>query len=288
VGTLKLVILGVDSTHTEAFCETIANTPALADRAKVIGLWGESNVQAEQKAKACGISQVFETAEQAIAASDGVLVLGRFPESHFSPALKALQARRPTFVDKPFVLDAKEAQALLHASKATHTPLISCSAYRFADSVLALGRSEVFKSYRNLCLSGPRDCLDLGDDPRFKDISFYGIHLIEIMLSLLGHDIIDFKVTRSVHSVVGNAVFSDGRQCSLQLLGGISAEGYHVLGFDGQKWNDHSIEYAPTLYGNLLREILNHFNSSNVTWPIQSNEVATRIISCLKGEDWNA
>lgn len=285
---MKFVILGVDSTHTEAFCEAIAGSALLRRDAQVIGFWGEDLAQARQKAEKLGVSRVFGSLEEAVEAAEAVFVLGRFPESHFQPALKALKAGRPVYVDKPFVLSPTEAGQLISESRESRVPLMSCSVYRFASQVRELVSKGLAHEYSSFCLSGPRECNDLGNDPRFKDISFYGIHLIEIMLEVLGFAVTDFKVSSSPRSSAGTVVYEDGRQCTLQFMTGMKSEDYHFLGFDGADWKDYRIQYAPKMYEELISQILNHLRPGGKRWPIESNLAASRIIACLKGADWNA
>src|SRR5439155_20859371 len=105
-------------------------------------------------------------AREAIEGVDGVLVLSRFTGARAALARVAILAGLPVFVDKCISEDPREAEDVVRHAAKRGVPLLSCSPYRFAEPVTsakALMRSD---AYGFGVMLGPRECRDLGDDPR--------------------------------------------------------------------------------------------------------------------------
>lgn len=242
----NLAILGCDSTHVEVYTDWI-NNRAPQFNARVTAIWGEDLDQARSKAKSLGIANVFEQPSSAVQNVDGVLILSRFPENHAHLAKMCLQLRLPTFVDKLLSEDPAEAARVIELSVALKIPLMSCSPYRFSPTVEELKRSTSPATGRLAVLCGPRECNDLGENPKFKRLSFYGIHSVEAALEIFGNPVGEFCSVSSPNGTVGLLHFENLDICTIQLLSGLSGEEYKFcflheqnsnwvrFGFDAEK-----------------------------------------------------
>lgn len=116
-----------------------------------------------------------------IGAVDLVLVLERDGRRHRSVVEPFLRAGTPTFVDKPLATTREDADALVQLAQTTGTLLASWSALRFAPGVESA--VELAADLSELVVAGPAAF----DDPH-AGLFFYGPHLVETALAILGED----------------------------------------------------------------------------------------------------
>lgn len=185
---IDIAFLGSDSTHAEEFAQRINKLKSpFSGVARVVSIWGEDKDQTREKAKCLSIKKVCESPEQALENVDLAMVIGRFGDSHMLPTKLALERGIPTFVDKPFTSSFAEARELVALAERSGTPLLSCSPLRFCSEVKRLIALRKEKAKLNhLLISGPANCIELGDDSRFGSIFFFGIHVVEILHEILG------------------------------------------------------------------------------------------------------
>ena len=124
---------------------------------------------------------------------------------HHRYATPFLKTGVPTYIDKPLAPSFAEARPVIDLAESSGTPVFSCSPRRFADAIVDLQANldrqvgEVF---------GGMTCGGLN----FSDARFYGIHHLDVLLSVLGCDI------ESVHEI-GDA---HHRLCRLRYRAGFS------------------------------------------------------------------
>ncbi|RYZ83286.1 MAG: hypothetical protein EOP04_20260, partial [Proteobacteria bacterium] len=174
---IRLGILGVDSSHFDVFGDYFAQKRSMF---QVSSVWGENLVQARDKiSKFTPGAALYHSADEAVDHSDAVLVIPRFPEQHPQLASLAIRAGKRVYIDKPI------GRSISDFTKELQEPSLrnlwmSFSACRFYDEV----QSIQSKTASVTEIVGPFECNDLGDDIRFRDISFYGIHSIEMLLEI--------------------------------------------------------------------------------------------------------
>ena len=217
---IRIAFLGCDSTHTEAFASRINPVGApFYGRARVVSIWGEDFSQATVKAASLGIDRVAAKPIDALADIDLVMVIGRFGESHFVPTMIALEAGLPTFVDKPFTVSSLEATQLAVRARELGVPLVSASPLRFAKELLELKELIAKRdSWKSIVVTVPANCTDLGPDPRLNSAFFYGIHGLEMLLELAGHDIKDTKINYASGAISVTLEFGEGRTALFEMI----------------------------------------------------------------------
>ena len=217
---IRVAILGSDSTHTEAFGELIKDeTAVLGSRAKAVSIWGADSNITKEKARILEIDRVEDSIYNAIKETDAVLIVNRFGEDRYKIAMQALEFGKPVFADKPLAMDMREARKIVKAYANDNIPLFSSSAFRFAKEVQQLRKKLEKCEVIGGIVTGPFECNDLGDDPRLKNIFFYGIHLSEILQEVFGVGIKTVYVSTSLqHGYLANVVFFNGLQISLSLV----------------------------------------------------------------------
>lgn len=106
---------------------------------------------------------------------------------HADLARHFLEVRLPVFVDKPLMPGLAVAQELFGLAENCGTPLMSTSSARYALTVRELRRAHAERPLTSLTLSGT------------GEVWFYGVHLAEIAITVLGCGL------ETVHSVRDDA-----------------------------------------------------------------------------------
>ncbi|WP_053205595.1 Gfo/Idh/MocA family oxidoreductase [Jiangella muralis] len=144
------------------------------DDVTVTRLWPENAGEGELIAAACGVQIVDEPAD-ATQDVDAVMVLTEDPHLHVPHSAYSLDARLPTFVDKPLARDIEQATAIATRAEASGTPWYSCSTLRFQPGIDAL-REALHVDHggvRSLYIQCPLRA------------QLYGIHGVELFRTLV-------------------------------------------------------------------------------------------------------
>lgn len=264
---IAIGMIGADSTHTEAYA-SLVNLPGapLYGRAQIRKLWGEDAAQAQAKAKEYAIPAVATTPAEAIDGVDLVMICNRYGDDHPAPARLALEAGKPTFVDKPFANDFADVRALAQLATAQKVPLMSCSAVRYAVEVLALAPK--------LAEFGPLNCALVsgqaaGDfpNPRARHPFFYGTHPVELLHTLLGPGAEAVTTQRTSKCDIGLVHYADGRQGVINLLQK-SPSLYHAVVYGEQGWGEIDIRDFTDFYVGTLDRIITMAETGKAPFPL--------------------
>ncbi|MGB5050034.1 MAG: Gfo/Idh/MocA family oxidoreductase [Caldilineaceae bacterium] len=264
---IKIGMIGADSTHTESYTKLVNLTEGpLFGRAQVVKLWGEDHTQAQEKASQYQIPQVTATPAEAMSGVDLVMICNRYGDDHTAPARLAIEAGLPTFVDKPFANDFDDVRALVNLAADKGTPLMSCSAVRYAVEVLALQpRLAEFGPLNLAVTSGPA----AGDfpNPRARHPFFYGTHPVELLHTLLGPRAEAVSTRRTPRCDVGLVHYADGRQGVINLLQK-SPSLYHGAVYGEQGWAEVDIRNWDTFYVGTLERVIGMAETNTPPFPI--------------------
>lgn len=280
---IRIAFLGSDSTHTEAFAK-LTNTAGapFAHIAQVCSIWGLDDAQTRSKAAANGIGRVAKTAEEALDGADLAMVIGRFADSHFDPAMMALKCGVPTFVDKPFTDNSTRARALIGFARDRGVALCSSSPLRFAKELAGMRKAgsapATFLSF------APATCTDLGPDPRLNSAFFYGIHALEILLEVVGHEIETKCISygRRFISVMLDVVGGDSAQL---LLVRDTPEFYSIGRIDRAGQTSATIELDGSYYHDELHHILHEFLPGKRCISLVSTLAAINLLEKIDRDD---
>ena len=146
-----------------------------SSRARITHVWAGERVEAEAIAASCRIGNVCDSAEEVIAAVDGVLVLDEDIEHRTRLVRQSLQAGRGVYVDKIPSLDPAEARELVELAQAKGVP-------RAAWSQLLMAREAA--PFRELQGGAGLVTFNLAPDIVDK----YGVHLVCAAFAAFGAD----------------------------------------------------------------------------------------------------
>lgn len=112
------------------------NFPAafLTEMGEVTHVWAQDREIAEHIAKASKIANVVANAEDMISEVDAILLARDDGENHYEMAMPFIKAGLPIFIDKPFALSVKEAEAMLEAQH-FDSQVFTCSSLRYAEEL---------------------------------------------------------------------------------------------------------------------------------------------------------
>jgi predicted dehydrogenase len=178
---MRLGLIGVDSSHAEDFLRHFnaeGRHPGLA----VTALWGEDAGRMEALRRLDPTLTVADSVAALVEQVDAAIVGARHGDLHRPPAVLALAAGRPVFVDKPLANSLADARAIVAAAEASATPLLSASALRWQSETRRL-------KARLAGLDGPIEMLAYGTwypHNEYGGAIYYGIHIVELVQELLG------------------------------------------------------------------------------------------------------
>lgn len=280
---IKVAFLGSDSTHTEAFAKQL-NLPGgqYHGKAEVVSIWGEDDKQTRGKADALKIPRVCKTAAEALEGVDLAMVIGRFGNSHFAPTMAALERGLPTFVDKPFTLSLKESEQLAAAAERKKARLFSSSPLRFAKELDQLvGPSALKPSF--VSVAAPANCTDLGKDPRFDSVFFYGIHAVEVLLQVVRQPVRKLTVATSKRSIETHVTFDDVN-ATVHFIRDAD-EFYEINAYTKDQQIHRTIALDGSYYRNLLKFIFEDFYEGKDTIPLSNTLAAISILEATEKAD---
>ena len=121
--------------------------------------------------------------EEVIDKSDCLCVLAPSnPEVHERLADLPLRSGKPLYIDKPFADSKAAAERIFALAEKHHTPLMSSSALRFGNELIS-GKLQEMKPVL-FCTTGGGRTFDE-----------YGIHQLEMIVSVMGADVKEMKLT---------------------------------------------------------------------------------------------
>lgn len=240
---------------------------ALRDLVEISSVWDPVRGDAEKLARHFGIPHIASSGEELAKSVDGVLVLGDKDMQFQRHAWPFLDHRIPCYVDKPLSPSLKEAHSLIDRAQETGTPFFSASPTRFAPQLQAFGRDLATEigSPISMTLLGP------------GELFFYGVHLVDILVSLLGPDVAEVHNIGRTDEELIKVTYRTGVVACIQVLSGINSR-FHVLAAGTEGWQHLYIDNYRDYFANLVRSVYGMVQTGKA--PIQLHEVL-RVIEVL-------
>ena len=189
---IRIGIVGAENTHSAAIAKTL-NVERAVPGFRVTAIWGETKQFARKAAQAGQIPAIVKRPAEMIGDIDAVVIDHRHAKYHLPAAEPFLAARLPMFIDKPFCCRLAEGKRFLARARRMKVPVTSfstvatwtgCSAFR--KSLAKAGPVHAVTSYGPCDLKSP-----------YGGIFFYGIHQVDLLLTLAGADVQEVCVSRA-------------------------------------------------------------------------------------------
>ena len=249
--SLRLGIIGTDSTHAVEFTHILndADAPDHVAGARIVAAYRGGNPAFPLSRDRIGaitaklierwhipfVPRIHDLCSKV----DGLLLLSVDPENREAEFEAAAGCHKPIFVDKPLAPTLQAAQRLAHFAVTHHVAWFSSSAMRF---VLPQ------PSIQNVCGADVWGPGALGTNYPL-DLSWYGIHSIEMLYAIMGPGVRSVARIHSVNADVITAVWRDGRVGVVHLIRPGFEFGVAVFhdGGHSQVLENIPIRYAPLL-----------------------------------------
>ena len=234
--SLKIGMIGLDTSHCPAFVKLVNNT---SDEfhipgAKIVKAFpGGSKLFSSSINRVEGFTEDLKKAGIEICASiedtaegmDAFMLESVDGRQHLEQFKILAQYGKPVFIDKPFACCLEDAKAIVKLGREKNVPIMTASAIRYAKGIDVLHDGSDIKTCEAF---GPMALLD-----DYRDYFWYGIHSAETLYSFMGTgckqvqttstDLIDVIVGTwddgRIGTLRGNRVGANGFGCMLTIEG---------------------------------------------------------------------
>jgi hypothetical protein len=188
---IRVGIIGTDTSHVPAFTQMLNGDPSRPDHvpgARVVAAFkgGSADVEssasrvdkfADQIHSQFGVEIVPDIATL-LTRVDAVLIESVDGRVHLEQARPVIAAHKPLFIDKPLADTLADAREIARLAREAGTPWFSASSLRFGEIAAAAKFPDVLGAYT----WGPGPF-----EPHHRlDLSWYAIHPIELLFTILG------------------------------------------------------------------------------------------------------
>jgi predicted dehydrogenase len=281
---LKIGLVGLDTSHVTAFAGLL-NDPSNASHVpggKIVAAFPGGSEDFElSRSRVGGFTKTLrekygvemkETPEAVAEGVDLVLITSVDGRVHREQFERTVKFKRPTFIDKPLAVSVEDAEAIVRLANMEKVPVMSCSSLRYShDLVKAVGgkREDVL----GCDTFGP-----LSEVPTQPGLFFYGVHAVDMLVSVMGHGATDVAATHTEQGDVLSLAWPGGRIGSVRL----AKEGHGKYGATlhrkgGAQYVDASASKRPA-YASMLEAILRSLPQGKSDVPADEMLDTVRII----------
>ncbi len=271
---IRLGIVDFDTSHAVEFTRRLNHVDIAEDQwvegAKVVaGVPGTSKIAPESipgytaKMKEYGVA-LFDDPADLFGKIDAVMIESVDGSVHLERARPFLERGMPTYVDKPFACSLADARTMVDLAQRTHSPIMSSSSLRYAPEVVAAkDGTDATGPVVGVSTYGPSPT-----HPRNPGLYHYGIHPVEILVTLMGTGCRRVVCLNSEGTTLATGEWADGRLGSIRgIRQGRPAYGFTVFGEKGVATQGVGTQY---IYRELLKKIVQMFTTKEA--PIDIRE----------------
>jgi hypothetical protein len=212
---LRIGIIGTDTSHVPAFTR-ILNDAADKEHlpgGRVVAAYkgGSQDVEssrtrvdkyADEIRTKYGVEIVPDIATLC-SKVDAVLIESVDGRPHLAQAREVIRAHKPLFIDKPLAATLEDAREIARLAKEANVPWFSSSSLRFGE----IGTTMKFSDTKGVTTWGPGPT----EEHHYLDLSWYAIHPVEVLYTLMGTGCVEVSRTTSADADVVVGKWNDGR-----------------------------------------------------------------------------
>ena len=268
---IRLGIIGTDTSHVIAFTK-ILNDPTSPDYvpgARVVAAFKGGSPDVESSyTRVDKFAEELRTKWKVEFSSDipslcrkvdGILLESVDGRVHLEQVKPVIAAHKPVFIDKPLAATLEDAREIARLAKEEGVPWFSASDLRFTDLAIRLK----FPDITGAITWGPGPL----EPHHHLDLSWYAIHAVELLYSLMGSGCEEVTRTYTPDADVIVGKWKDGRIGSVRALRPYGKFGAVVFRPD-QKVNQSDPKSVDS-YRPLLVEIVKFFETKEPPFPNQ-------------------
>lgn len=211
---LRLGIIGTDTSHATAFAHVLndASAPNHVPGARVVAAFKGGSPDLEHSAnvvdkyaaqlKEKWNVQFVESISDLCPLVDGILLESVDGRPHLAQFREAVRCAKPVFIDKPLASTLADAFAIAKLARESNISWFSASALRFSP----------IANLRDPQMSSAMVWAPAPLEPHHQlDLSWYGIHAVEMLYTLFGTGCVEVSRLSSPDSDVITGRWKDGR-----------------------------------------------------------------------------
>jgi hypothetical protein len=267
----RVGIIGLDTSHSVAFTKTF-NAPDAGPEYggyKVVAAYpkGSNDIESSVKripgyieeVKKHGVT-IVDSIKDLLKQVDVVLLETNDGRLHLEQAIPVFKAGKTVFIDKPIAAFLPDAISIFNEAKKHKVPVFSASSLRYAPTVKAIAGGKA-GNILGVDVFSPAHL-----EKTHLDFSWYGIHGVEILYTLMGTGCKSVTRTHSEDADVVVGLWNDNR------IGTFRGIRYPKIGYGGTVYGDKSIEPLDGAggYNPLLVEVVKFFETGQA--PVKPEE----------------
>ena len=252
---IRIGIVGAENSHTVAIAKTL-NIEKRVSGVRVVSVWGESRKYARDASDRGQIPEIVSSPEEMIGKVDAALVDHRHAKFHLPAVRPLLERKIPLFIDKPFCYRVREGRDFLDRATRLKVPVTSFSALpkqaafvKFTKDIRKLGKIQSIVS------TGPCDIKS-----KYGGVFFYGIHQIDMVVRLLGHDITHAELNRGKTNHTATLYSANGAISTMNLINE-GRPAFHLSAIGEKGRLDSVINYDDNTYLTGIRSFCKMFKT---------------------------
>lgn len=215
---LKAGIIGLDTSHVEAFTKLLNNPKNKGDLAgvRVVAAFpGGSQDIPSSRDRLEGYTkklrddfnvEIVDSIDALLGKVDVVLLESVDGRPHLKQAMPVLKARKPLFIDKPIAGSLADAVKIFDLAKQYDAPVFSSSSTRFSAGIRSMRDDPKFGPVLGCDVYGP--CVL---EPHHPDLFWYGVHGVEELFTIMGTGCESVARTHAKDTDVVVGTWKDGR-----------------------------------------------------------------------------
>jgi predicted dehydrogenase len=215
---LKAGIIGLDTSHVEAFTRLLNNPKAkgvLAEVKIVAAYPGGSPDLPASRDRLAGFTKklrddfgvaIVDSIDALLPKVDVIFLESVDGRPHLEQVRPVLKARKPVFIDKPVAASLADAIQIYQLAKETKTPCFSSSSLRFSPSIQGMRHNPKVGDVLGCAAYGPCPL-----EAHHPDLFWYGIHGVETLFTIMGPGCESVTRTHTKGTDLVTGTWKDGR-----------------------------------------------------------------------------
>ncbi|MCH1624471.1 gfo/Idh/MocA family oxidoreductase [Fredinandcohnia quinoae] len=286
---IKIGIIGLDSSHALEFTKILhdQNHPFHIKGAKVTAAlpfpapdlplsYTRIDTFTKEITK-CKEIQIKSSIHEVMVDSDAILLTSVDAKNRLKVFKELSLYRKPIFIDKPLALSVEEVDAMIRVCEESGTPFMSASALRY-DTELTKAVKQCGTEIQGIYVYGP-----LPFEEGFPGYYWYGIHMVEVLITVLGVNIKKVICEKNDHFEWVVVEWDDGRTAAIR-GDRTNFSQFGALIHTKQETIPVNIgEGVKPFYASLLEEIIQFFQTRKSPVSIEEMKAVIQLVDAING-----